>query len=97
MTVKFTPVLEAEPTVTTTLPVVAPLGTAAVMLDALQAVTLAAVPLNFSVLVPCVVPKLVPAMVTDLPTEPDVGESEVMEGVVTLKKVPLLPPAEVVT
>ena len=51
-TVKAFPLLAAPDTVTTTFPVVAPVGTVATMLVALQLVALAAVPLNFTVLVP---------------------------------------------
>ena len=51
-TVKFTPLLATPPTLTTTFPVVAPLGTVAAMLVAFQLVTLAVVPLNVTVLVP---------------------------------------------
>jgi len=51
-TVKLTPLLAEPETVTTTLPVVAPLGTVAAMLVALQLVTVAIVPLNLTVLVP---------------------------------------------
>ena len=43
------------------------------MLVALQLVGVAAVPLNLTVLVPCVAPKLAPLIVTDVPTTPDVG------------------------
>src|SRR5260221_3735084 len=43
----------------------------------------AAVPLNFTVLVPCVVPKFVPVIVTDEPTAPDVGDRLVMLGAAT--------------
>ena len=46
LTVKLTPLLATPPTVTTTLPVVAPDGTGATMLVALQLVGVAAVPLN---------------------------------------------------
>ena len=69
---KLTPLLAAPPTVTTTFPVVAPLGTGTTMLVALQLVGVAAVPLNVTVLVPCVAPKFVPAIVTEVPTGPDV-------------------------
>jgi len=51
-TVKFTPLLVKPPTVTTTLPVVAPAGTGTPMLLALQLVGAAEVPLNVTVLVP---------------------------------------------
>ena len=52
LTVKLTPLLATPPTVTTTFPVVAPVGTGATMLVALQLVGVAATPLNFTVLVP---------------------------------------------
>jgi len=52
VTVNATPLLAAPPTVTTTLPVVAPLGTGAAMLVALQLVGVAASPLKVTVLVP---------------------------------------------
>jgi hypothetical protein len=38
------------------------------------------VPLNFTVLVPCVAPKFAPAIVTELPTTPDAGLTLVMLG-----------------
>src|SRR5437667_11836682 len=76
-TVKFTPLLATPPTVTTTLPVVAPLGTDATMLVALQLVVLAVVPLKVTV---PVVPKFVPVMVTAVPTGPEVGFKLVMAG-----------------
>src|SRR5262249_39311218 len=84
-----TPLLARPPTVTTTRPLVAPLGTGAVMLVALQLVGVAAVPLN--VTVPGVVPKFVPVIVTAVPTGPDVGLSVVIAGgTVTVKLTPLL-------
>jgi hypothetical protein len=52
-TVNDTPLLALLPTVTTTLPVVAPVGTVATIDVALQLpMVVAAVPLNFTVLVP---------------------------------------------
>src|SRR5437899_3702960 len=80
VTVKVTPLLAWPPTVTTTLPVVAPLGTGAVTVVALQLVGVAAVPLNWTMLVPCVAPKFAPAIVTAVPTAPDVGLRLVMLG-----------------
>jgi len=77
-TVKLTPLLATPPTVTTTLPVVAPVGTGTTMLVALQLVGVAAIPLNFTVLVPCVAPKFAPVIVTDVPRTPDVGLRLVM-------------------
>jgi len=67
-------------TVTTRLPVVAPLGTGATMLDAVQLVGVAVVPLNLTVLVPGAVPKFVPLIVTDVPTGPLPGETFVIDG-----------------
>ncbi len=49
---KLTPLLATPPTVTTTFPVVAPFGTGATILVALQLVTVAAVPLKVTVLAP---------------------------------------------
>ena len=63
------------------MPVVAPAGTVAMTLLALQLVTDAAVPLNLTVLVPCVEPKFDPAIVTDAPTAPDVGDKLLILGV----------------
>jgi hypothetical protein len=80
VTVKLTPLLGTALTVTTALPVVAPLGTRATMLVALQLVGVAAVPLNVTVLVPCVAPKPVPAIVTAKPTGPESGDRLVMVG-----------------
>src|SRR5258708_5294164 len=65
-----------------TLPVVAPVGTGAVMLVALQAVGAVETPLNFTVLVNCVLPKFVPVITTDVPVPPDVGFNPVIVGLV---------------
>jgi hypothetical protein len=81
VTVKLTALLATPPTDTTTLPEVAPVGTGTTMLVALQLVAVAAVPLKDTVLVPCDVPKLVPVMVTGVPTGPEVGAKLVMLGV----------------
>jgi hypothetical protein len=70
VTVKFTPLLPNPPTVTTTGPVAAPLGTGATMLVLLQNVGVVATPLNVTVLVPWDAPKLVPVIVTGVPTGP---------------------------
>jgi hypothetical protein len=97
--VKLTPLLAAPLTVTNTFPVVAPAGTGATMLVALQLVGIAVVPLNFSVFVPCVAPKFVPVIVTAVPTSPDAGFKLVMLGVgtVTVKLTPLLATPPTVT
>src|SRR5260370_1545571 len=80
VTVNATTLLARPPTVTTTLPVVAPAGTGTRMLVADQLVGVAAVPLNVTVLVPCVVPKFAPAIVTPLPTAPEPGVKLVKLG-----------------
>ena len=59
---------------------VAPAGTGAVMLVALQLVGVAAVPLKVTVLVPCVAPKFVPVMVTGAATAPAFGLRLVIFG-----------------
>src|SRR5271157_2561656 len=96
VTVKFTPLLATPPTVTMTLPVVAPLGTGTVILVPLQLVGVPEVPLNVTVLVPCVAPKFVPVIVTEVPTVPDVGLSVDMASadLGTAEVPPPLPPCE---
>src|SRR5947199_227966 len=90
-TVKLIPLLSTPLACTTKLPVVAPVGTGTTIDVALQLVGVAAVPLNLTVLVPWVAPKLVPVMVTDAPTAPEVGDRLVMLGVgSTVKLTPLL-------
>jgi hypothetical protein len=57
-------------------------------------VTVAVVLPNFTVLVPCVAPKLVPVMVTEVPGVPEVGLRELIAGAdevpLTVKETPLL-------
>jgi hypothetical protein len=91
VTEKNTELLATPPTVTTTFPP-APMGTGATMLDALQLVGVAAVPLNVTVLVPCVAPKFAPVIVTEVPTGPEVGLRVVIlgPGEVTVNATPLL-------
>jgi len=79
-TVKGAPLLARPPTVTMTLPDVAPFGTGTTMLVALQLVGAAAAPLKVTVLVPCEAPKFAPLIVTEVPTGPEVGERLVMLG-----------------
>ena len=64
------------------MPVVAPAGTGTAILVALQLelAGVAVVPLKVTVLVPGVAPKFVPAIVTDVPTAPEVGFRLVMVG-----------------
>jgi len=91
-TVKLNPLLAVPPTVTTTLPLFAPEGTVATIDVGLQPVAVAAMPLNVTVLVPCVASKFVPLIVTDDPTGPELGAKLVMLGPVpgTVKVTPLL-------
>ena len=102
VTVNVTPELATPPAaVTTTLPVVAPLGTVAVMLLAPQLVIVVAlVPLNFTLPFPTLGPKLDPAITIDDPTAPVFGVNDVMLGAaVTVNVTPELatPPAAVTT
>jgi len=80
-TVKLTPLLGTPFTVTTTLPVVAPVGTGTLIEVLAQVAGVAVVPSNVTVLAPCDVPKFVPLIVTDTPTAADVGVRLVMLGV----------------
>jgi hypothetical protein len=80
VTVNNGPFHATPPTVTTTLPVVAALGTVATMFVAVQLAAVAVVALNVTVLVPCVAPKFAPAMVTGVPTAPEAGDKFVMLG-----------------
>lgn len=90
-TVNDTPLLFTPLALTTTLPVVAPVGTVVTREVAVQLVTVAVVPLNLTVLVPWVDPKFVPVMVTEAPTAPDVMDKLVMLGAgTTVKDTPLL-------
>lgn len=82
VTVNATPLLGKPPTVTTTFPVVAPLGTITVIAVEDQFVGDAAVPLKVTVLVPTERPKFVPVTETVVPAGPDMGLRELMFGVV---------------
>lgn len=100
--VKVTPALDWPPTVTTTGPVVAPVGTGVTILVLLQLVGAAAVPLNVTVLLPWVAPKFDPVIVIDVPTLPESGERLLTEGTGgggTVKATPLLatPPTVTIT
>ena len=80
VTVKFTPLLATFETLTTTFPVVAPLGTVTVMLVDPHVDTVAVVPLNLTVLLPWVEPKFVPVIVTEVPTGPELTDKLVIVG-----------------
>lgn len=90
--------LATPPTVTSTFPVVVPVGTGTLIEVALQLVGVPVFPLKLTVLVPCDEPKLVPVIVTAVPTTPPPGDSVLMLGSeeVTVKSNPLLfpPPTE---
>src|SRR5580692_3186953 len=73
VTANAAPGLATSPTVTTTLPVVAPAGTRTTSAVADHIIGVPVVPLNLTVLVPWVAAKLVPAMVTIVPTGALVG------------------------
>jgi hypothetical protein len=61
------------------------------MLVSLQLVETAVVPLKLTLLLPCVVPKFDPIIVTGAPTSADVGLTPVMAGGgITVKFTPLL-------
>jgi hypothetical protein len=92
VTVKLTPLLTTPLIVTTTLPVVAPLGTGATIVLLTQLVGVAVVPLKVTVLVGNGPPKFVPETMTEVPIAPDVGFKLEMFGIggVTVKFTPLL-------
>jgi hypothetical protein len=71
---KNTALLVMPPTVTTTSPEVAPLGTGATIDVAAQLVGVAVVPLNVKVLAPCVDPKFAPTIDIVVPTAPEEGD-----------------------
>src|SRR5260370_12355024 len=75
LTVNGTPLLAIPPTVTTTLPVVAPVGTGATMLVSLQfaGVGAAGTPVNVIVVLPFVAPKPAPGIMAEAPTAPRGG------------------------
>ena len=68
---------------------VAPVGTVTLMLELPHELTVAAVPLNLIVLLPCEEPNVVPVIVTAAPTAPVVIDRLFMCGV-TVKLLPLL-------
>jgi hypothetical protein len=78
--VKATALLDPPIALTITFPVVAPDGTGTAMVDALQLVGAAAVPLKVTDPVPWVAPKFAPAMATSAPTAPTVGDRLVILG-----------------
>ncbi len=91
VTVNVTPLLAVPRTVTTTGPLLAPLGTGTTMLPALQLVGVPARPLKVTLLEPWLAPKFAPLTVTEVPSGPDVGLMPEMLGAgTTVKVIPLL-------
>ena len=95
VTVKTIELADTPPTVTTTIPVDAPVGTVTTMAAEDQLVGDAGVPLNVTVLVPCIAPRFEPAIVTDAPTGPIgglrlviTGAKETMKGTALLEVLP---------
>jgi len=67
------------------------MGTGTTMLVALQLVGVVYVPLKLTVPLPCVAPKLLPVIVTEAPTTPEVADSVLIAGAgTTVKLGPLL-------
>src|SRR6266511_1225770 len=78
VTVKFVALVAVPPSVVTAIfPVVAPVGTVAVILTLELMMKAALTPLNVTEVAPV---KFVPLMVTVVPTGPDAGENDVMVG-----------------
>jgi len=89
VTVNAAPLLGTPFTVTTTFPVLAPFGTVTVIAVSLQLnAEPASAPLNVTVLSLCTEPKLLPAILTTAPTEPEFGEILAMLGPVCAHKSP---------
>ena len=82
--VNSTPLLACPPTVTTTLPVAAPGGTATRISSSLQLRAEAHTPLKLTPLVPCTAPidgpKLEPRIVTTVPSDAESGVTESIAG-----------------
>jgi len=98
VTVKGIPLLDVPETVTTTLPVVAPLGTGTTMFVGVQLVGVPVIALNVTVLDPWLAPKFVPVIVSEVPNGPEEGLMLVMLGAwITVKVMPLLASPPTVT
>ena len=99
ITVKLTVwLLPMPPTTTRTGPVVAKVGTVAVICVSDQDVAVAVVPLMVTVLVPCVEPNPLPLICTGVPGSPLTGLNELTATAATLKETEeLLEPAPTVT
>src|SRR5215472_9061388 len=96
-TVNDSPLLACPPTLTMTIPVVAPLGTWIVMLVALQALAAPAeIPLNVTLLLPWLAPKFNPVIVSVAPAAPEFGPRVVIIGA-AVNRAPLLATPDTVT
>src|SRR5882724_9787964 len=80
VTVKFVALLDTPDAVTSTFPEVAAVGTGAMIEELDHKVGVACVPLNVRVFDPCVVPKFVPRIVTDVVTGPLPGHNPAIYG-----------------
>src|SRR5580693_4666452 len=80
LTVKLLPLLDTPPTLTTTLPEVAPVGTWTDSVVELHETHVTGVPLNVTVLVPCDAPKPLPIISTNVPAGPVWGVITAMLG-----------------
>jgi hypothetical protein len=91
-TVKVIPLLAWPPTITSTLPVAAPVGTGATILVTLQLFGVAFTPPKVTALVPCVAPKFAPVITIAAPTAPEPGLTfeRLGAGWITVKLEPLL-------
>jgi hypothetical protein len=85
---KFTPLLAAPPTVTTMGPVLAPLGTGATIVRSPQLVGTEETPLKVTALEASVAPKPCPLTVTDVPIDPEDGDT--LDKLGTTKKLTAL-------
>jgi hypothetical protein len=90
LTQKVSPLLAIPLTVTTTCPVVAPLGTGTVIEPPAHFVGVAVIPLNVTVLVFCLAAKLFPLIVTGVPTVPWSGVRVLITGAGTVNGTALL-------
>lgn len=86
VTVNKTPLLAVLLTVTTALPVVAPVGTLAVMLVELKLLMVAWMPLKVTCALAALVPKLLPAITMAEPTAPVLGVRLLMTGAAATAK-----------
>jgi hypothetical protein len=85
--------LAVPPTVTTTLPEVAPDGTAVTIFVSVQLLAEAVVPLNVIELPDCVTPKPDPTIATEVPTGPANGDKLAMFGVLSAMLIVVVWPA----